>query len=195
MHALLLALLLTVSPSPVPGQPYDYTLLAQPGKYTIVDFFSDDCGPCMQISPFLDQLALRSEIAVARLDVDRAGTFGIDWRSPLAQQYSIRQLPSFKIISPQGELMAEGAEANRLIFEWIENPASIPGTAAPRAMASAKARVDAKVYSRASANSRVRYIVPRGYEFQVVASEGKWLTVLINGTKYFVSSSVIDPER
>lgn len=127
---MLLAVLPVAAPAdtgPIPGEEYDYKLLAQPGKYTIVDFYSDDCGPCLRISPMLDELALaQPRVAIARLDIDRPGTRGIDWRSPLARQYSLRSIPHFKILSPSCALIAEGDAAFDLIASWIDSPASVP---------------------------------------------------------------------
>ena len=53
----------------------------------IVDFFAEWCGPCRQIAPIIEQLAVAygGKVKIAKLDVDE---------SPLtAGRYNIRSIP------------------------------------------------------------------------------------------------------
>lgn len=80
------------------------------GKTTIFDFYSDYCGPCVRVAPALEKLhQTRDDVAVVKVDINRPGIKGIDWKSPVAQQYGLHSIPHFKVYGPNGKLMAEGA--------------------------------------------------------------------------------------
>lgn len=92
-----------------------------PGKTTIFDFSSQYCPPCRAISPKLDALhKKRDDIAVVKVDINRAETKKIDWQSPVAQQYKLHSIPHFKVFSPEGKLIAEGDKASELVEGWVE---------------------------------------------------------------------------
>lgn len=61
----------------------------------LVEFTSQQCGPCRAMQPIVSQLAA-SGVAVRRVDVDR--------EPALAQRYSIKQTPTFLILSGGKEL-------------------------------------------------------------------------------------------
>ena len=91
------------------------------GKTTIVDFTSEYCPPCRAISPRLDALhQKRDDIAVLKVDINRPDFKGIDWRSPVAQQYKLRSVPHFKVFDAEGKLVAEGEQAAELVYSWVE---------------------------------------------------------------------------
>ncbi len=91
------------------------------GKTTVVDFTSKYCPPCVRISPLLDKLHVRrDDIAVVKVDINRPKTKGIDWKSPVAQQYQLKSIPHFKIYDAAGNLVAEGKEAREKISAWLE---------------------------------------------------------------------------
>ena len=92
-----------------------------PGKTTIFDFTSQYCPPCRAISPKLDELhKKRDDIAVVKVDINRADTKKIDWKSPVAQQYKLESIPHFKVYSPEGKLIAEGEKASKMVYGWVE---------------------------------------------------------------------------
>jgi thiol-disulfide isomerase/thioredoxin len=96
------------------------TLLSQ-GRTTAVDFYSPYCQPCVQMAPVLEKLAARMpEIAFVKLNINRKEVRGIDWRSPLAQQYRLKSVPYFMIFDPRGRLVAEGPEAQKMIKDWLQ---------------------------------------------------------------------------
>lgn len=91
------------------------------GKITVVDFTSQYCPPCRRISPLLDKLhASRADIAVVKVDINRPETKGIDWKSPVAQQFGLRSIPHFKVFDKDGKLMAEGDEAYEMVNRWLQ---------------------------------------------------------------------------
>jgi thiol-disulfide isomerase/thioredoxin len=95
-----------------PGAEFDIGSYLQKGKVTIVDFYSDYCPPCRQISPLLNKLdKRRQDIVVLPVDINRKGVKGIDWQSPLARQYELQSIPHFKIYDAEGNLAKEGQEA------------------------------------------------------------------------------------
>jgi thiol-disulfide isomerase/thioredoxin len=95
-----------------------------PGKTTVFDFTSKYCPPCEAIAPELDKLhAKRADIAVVAVDINRPETRGIDWKSPVAQQYSLRSIPHFKVYGPDGKLLAEDtpndAKGRKMVMQWL----------------------------------------------------------------------------
>ncbi len=104
-----------------PGQPLDVKSLLVRGKTTLIDFHSPFCPPCVRLAPIMAKLAAkRPDLAIKKVDINRPEVEGIDWRSPLAQQYQLRQVPYFMIFSPQGKLVAQGREAVGTVQGWLK---------------------------------------------------------------------------
>ncbi len=102
------------------GETVDLASHLSNDRITVFDFTSKYCGPCRQIAPYLERLHKeRSDIAVVKVDINRPGTRGIDWQSPVARQYGLRSIPHFKVFDAAGNLMAEGQAAQPLVFGWI----------------------------------------------------------------------------
>ncbi len=92
-----------------------------PGKTTVFDFYSEYCPPCRAIAPKLEKLhAERADLAVVKVDINRAGVKGIDWQSPVARQYNLHSIPHFKIFGPDGKLQAEGDAAYETVLGWVK---------------------------------------------------------------------------
>jgi thiol-disulfide isomerase/thioredoxin len=103
-----------------PGEETDISTLAQKGKTTIFDFYSDYCPPCRKISPLLQKLDdQREDIVVVKLDINRKDAKGIDWASPLARQYNLRSIPYFVIYDAAGEKIADGQDAAQQVFSFL----------------------------------------------------------------------------
>jgi thiol-disulfide isomerase/thioredoxin len=103
------------------GQKVDLKDYVVPGKTTIFDFMSAYCPPCRAIAPHLAKLhANRADIVVVEVDINRPDVKGIDWRSPVAQQYGMRSIPHFKVFNPDGKLQAEGDDAYHLVTSWFK---------------------------------------------------------------------------
>ncbi|MBY0547942.1 MAG: thioredoxin family protein [Candidatus Obscuribacterales bacterium] len=104
-----------------PGEELNIADHKVSGHFTIFDFYSEHCGPCMRIAPELVELTKqRPDIAVRSLDVDRPGTQGIDWESPLCSQYNIHSLPHFIIMNASGKTIAQGRSASEKIIKLIQ---------------------------------------------------------------------------
>jgi len=79
-----------------------------PGKTTVFDFTSEYCPPCCGYAEPLHKLhADRADIAVVKVDINRPGVKGIDWKSPVAKQFALHSIPHFKVYGPDGKLIAE----------------------------------------------------------------------------------------
>lgn len=103
------------------GERLDIKPLVVKGQTTIVDFHSPYCPPCVKLAPLLAQLTQkRADINVRKVNINRPEVQGIDWNSPLAQQYSLRSVPYFVIFDGKGKLVAEGQEATRRIVDWLK---------------------------------------------------------------------------
>jgi thiol-disulfide isomerase/thioredoxin len=104
-----------------PGETLDVNSLLVKGKTTVIDFYSPFCPPCVRLAPIMAKLAKkRPDLAIKKVDINRKGVNGIDWRSPLAQQYQIRQVPYFMIFDPQGQPVAQGRGAFDKIGGWLQ---------------------------------------------------------------------------
>ena len=102
------------------GETLNLTPLLTKGKINLIDFYSPFCPPCLQMAPVMEQLAeRRPDLAIHKANINRPDVKGIDWRSPLAQQYKIRQVPYFMIFSPQGKLVAQGRDAVEQLKSWL----------------------------------------------------------------------------
>jgi thioredoxin 1 len=103
------------------GQIMDLKRLAAPGKTTLIDIYSPFCPPCVRLAPIIEQLAAkRPDLAVRKVNLNRPEVQGIDWQSPLAKQYQIRQVPHFMIFSPKGKLVAQGRDAVDQVRRWLQ---------------------------------------------------------------------------
>lgn len=101
------------------GERVNLTEYLVPGKTVVFDFTSDFCPPCRAYEQPLKQLhAARSDLVVVKVDINRPNVRGIDWKSPVARQYGIRAVPSFKVYSPDGTLVAE----DRIEFDDDDRP-------------------------------------------------------------------------
>lgn len=120
----------TATPSPGEGEVVLRTLNAGdpggrielkpalvPGRLNVVDFYSRYCGPCVELKPRLEALAKKrpDAIAVLQVDVNRPGVEGIDWESPVADQFALTSLPYLVVIDRQGEVAAVGEEASLMV--------------------------------------------------------------------------------
>ncbi|MFP4248733.1 MAG: thioredoxin family protein [Armatimonadota bacterium] len=90
------------------------------GKTVLFDFTSKYCPPCQAIAPRLERLATeREDIVLVKVDINRPDVQGIDWQSPVVEQYGIRGIPHFKIYGPEGTLEAEGGAAQGMVDNWL----------------------------------------------------------------------------
>jgi thiol-disulfide isomerase/thioredoxin len=102
-----------------------------PGKTTVFDFTSKYCGPCQAYTEPLHELhAKRADIAVVKVDINRPDAKGIDWTSPVAQQFDLHSIPHFKVYSPQGKLLAE----DKIVFGPDGHPDRGASSSAARQM-------------------------------------------------------------
>jgi len=109
------------------GETLDIKTLLRPGRTTVFDFYSPYCQPCVKMAPIMEKLAARKpEVAFVKLNINRKQVRGIDWRSPLAQQYRLKSVPYFMIFNPQGKLLAEGPEARKMIIDWLQKAGLAP---------------------------------------------------------------------
>ncbi len=81
------------------GSQVDIARYLSPGNVTIVDFYADWCGPCKQISPFLEQMAKTDpEIALRKIDI-------VNWTTPVVKQYNVHSIPQINIYDRAGKLV------------------------------------------------------------------------------------------
>lgn len=105
-----------------PGERIEVDVCLASGKETLVEFYSDRCPPCREMERVLSDLASRRpDLAIRRLNIDRLGSAGIDFDSPLAEQYSIDAVPAFRIYDQTGKLKLEGKPAKDQVRSWYSS--------------------------------------------------------------------------
>ena len=103
------------------GETIDVADYLVPGQNVIFDFYSEYCGPCVQLGPMIEALAeQRDDVVLVKVDINRPGVGGIDWQSPVAQQFGLRGIPYFQVYGPDGEKAAEGQEAREMVVGWLQ---------------------------------------------------------------------------
>jgi len=74
-----------------------------PGKFTILDYYADWCGPCLLLGHELEQvLAQREDVAVRKVDL-------VSWETDAAKQvtreFGIRGIPYVRVYGPKGRFL------------------------------------------------------------------------------------------
>jgi thiol-disulfide isomerase/thioredoxin len=103
------------------GQEIELADYAVAGQNVVFDFMSDYCPPCKQIAPYMDRLHEESsDVTVVKVDINRPGVRGIDWKSPVAAQFRLSSIPHFKVMDDKGNLLAEGDQAWEMVVGWLQ---------------------------------------------------------------------------
>lgn len=76
-----------------------------PGKFTIIDYYADWCGPCHLLSPRLERLVKESNnVALRVIDIS-------NWESPVAKQatreFKLAGLPYVRVYGQNGRFVGE----------------------------------------------------------------------------------------
>jgi len=83
---------------------------------TLVDFWAEWCGPCIQMTPILE------EISDEKKDILRVVKLNIDENPQTPQKYGVRGIPTL-ILFKDGKLIDTkvGSMPKSLLYEWIED--------------------------------------------------------------------------
>ena len=93
------------------------------GKYILLDFWSQGCGPCLQSFPELKEVAesYKEDLVIVSINsdprdrwldfIERKGLTGNQWnefakgKTGLAAVYQVKAIPYYVMISPKGEIV------------------------------------------------------------------------------------------
>jgi len=97
----------------VNDESFDKDVL-QASKPVLVDFWAEWCGPCKQIAPALEQIAveLGDQVTVAKLNIEDSPT--------TPSRYGVRGIPTMMLFKGgQMTSMKVGAMPKQKILEWL----------------------------------------------------------------------------
>ncbi len=101
-------------PSHVTDKSFEQDVLKAPGP-VLVDFWAEWCGPCLQIAPFLEELAkdMAGKVTVAKINIDE--------NRATPAKYNVRGIPTLMIFkNGQVAAMKVGSLPKSKLYEWVE---------------------------------------------------------------------------
>ena len=102
-------------PKQVTDKSFDADVLKSSSP-VLVDFWAEWCGPCKQVAPALEDLAVEmaEKVTVAKLNIDE---------NPMTpSKYGVRGIPTL-ILFKDGQVAATkiGALPKAKLFDWVES--------------------------------------------------------------------------
>ena len=102
------------------GNPIDLKKTLYDGEVNVLFFYSPAVAECREMDAPIRKLAKqRPDLIIQRVDINRPSINGPDYKSPVAQQFSIKKLPNFQIYDMDGDLVTTDEAATTMIKQWM----------------------------------------------------------------------------
>jgi len=90
----------------------------EPGRHTIIEFYTTRCPGCRRLSRYLDDFSRRRpDVAIRKVKLDREA----------AEQFNVRTVPHVIIYDADGKLLAQDSGSDKagldLLQEWMQEEA------------------------------------------------------------------------
>ncbi|MDD5708646.1 MAG: thioredoxin family protein [Kiritimatiellae bacterium] len=95
------------------GQTVDLNAVLVPGNITVIDFYADWCGPCLQLAPVIERICSEhDDVFLRKINI-------VDWNTPVTQQYGISSVPNIRVFDGEGRQVGQPTHSPNEVSAYI----------------------------------------------------------------------------